>query len=1635
MSSAAVADRGPVADVFPLTPAQEAMLFETLAAPGSGAYVQQFVYRLTGPLDGAALRAAWQSAVDRHPLLRAAFAWRGRARPLHVVLRRVGVPWQERDLRGLGHDEVRRRLESHLHAVAREGLPLERAPQVRLGLWRTGDHDHLLLVANHHLVLDAWSRSRLMSEVVQDYSQRVAGDATPRPGTVPDGGFRSYVAALARCDPGDGRDHFRRLLQGVHAGSRASGILDPRPGEEGRLAAAVPRRAVLRLPAGPLADRAAQDEVTLASVFTAGWLLALARLSGRADVVTGTTVSGRALPEGPLRQLLATGVDLECLIGPTVGTLPVRARVPVAGGAGPWLREVHHQLTELRRHEHVPLARIHGWSAVPRTAALVESIVDFQQFYAVDSLEQPGDGLRVELLEGRERLAVPLAVAGHRAGTDVVVRLDADPERVPHHVLEEVAAVFRGALADVARGVLPPPGGPGDGARRRTASPGEGTGEPGHRTRPPDPVLAPLAAELERRARRLVGERRDEAADRALESEHERWWARPRVGPPGPAAPPAWWVGPPAPEPDQSLHDLVRSRAVGSPQAVAVRSGDAELTYGDLVSRASRVAAALRSRGVAGETLVAVCLPRCPDLVVALLGVLAAGGVYLPVDPAAPRARSDLVLEDARPAVVLASREHAERFRDLAPVLVVEDVLADAAPAGPATTAWTSGDSCGLAYVLFTSGSTGRPKGVAVEHRSVAGFVRRIGEDYDIGPGTRVLAFAPVTFDVSVFDVFATLANGGTVVLAGDRERRSATALQRLLQGERVAVAEIPPAVLPLLDPTTLPHLRLVSVGGEAPAGALVERWSGPGRRFVNGYGPTETTVAVTLMDCRGRWGVPPPIGRPMANHRTYVVAEGMRPCAVREPGELCVAGTGVARGYLGDPAATADRFVPDPWSPVPGARMYRTGDRVRWLPDGTLEFLGRTDRQLSVRGFRVEAGEVEHLARRHPDVDEAVVDVVGDGAHGRLVAWVTGPGAVDEGALRAHLSDVLPSYMVPSVVRRVADLPRTPEGKVDRSRLPDPDEHSRRVAGDGPGPAAVGAPEAGPPVGAAAGSPVTWERIAREVLAPLLGSPVEGPDDDFFALGGNSLQAMQVTSRVRDVFGVEVDLVGFFESPTPRHVAQLVAARTGAALPPAEDAPAPEAGTPLAPVQERLWRTSVEHPDTTVFHAPLALRIRGPLEPAALSDAFARLVDRHLPLRARVEVRDGVPVFADVDGPVVDWRFEDFAGLAPPDRVPAAQRLLREATTEPFDVGRGPLVRVRVLRLAPDDHVVQWVIHHLMTDAWSLGVQLRELAAGYRPGGTAGEDPGEDPAEDAGEDMPRDRSAPPVSYADYVREERAWLAGADARREEDWWRSRLRGAPVLTPVAARRDTGGPASVDGMNVALGPQLGPAVEALARRCGVTLYSVLLSAVAATVGHRGGTDDVLVLTPVAGRTRTRWEALVGFFVNRVVVRVDLGGDPRGAELVRRVHGSSAEAFAHQRLPFDHLHELLRSGADRGPALGVLFSVQNTPQGSSGFSGMTSMEPMPDGSGRDFNPVLELYSPPGETPDLGIVLRQRPEGIAGGLEFDTRALERSAAADLWAAVTLFLERLTIDPGARLSDLSREPAARPAGGSGGPR
>jgi amino acid adenylation domain-containing protein len=995
----------------------------------------------------------------------------------------------------------------------------------------------------------------------------------------------------------------------------------------------------------------------------------------------------------------------------------------------------------------------------------------------------------------------------------------------------------------------------------------------------------------------------------------------------------------------ETLHELIQAQVDRTPDAVAVTFAGASLTFRELDGAANRLARRLRSLGVGPEVRVGVRLERSLEMVVALLAVLKAGGAWVPIDPASPPERQTLLLDEAVVRLVLTPEwveveESSERL--------TSDV--------------SSGNA---AYVIFTSGSTGRPKGVVNTHAGIHNRLLWMQEEYGLGPDDRVLQKTPFGFDVSVWEFFWPLMTGARLVIAQPGGHQDPAYLVRTIAEEGVTTLHFVPSMLQafLEEPdlaARVPSLKRVIASGEALSPELRQRFLArlPGVELHNLYGPTEAAVDVTFWDCRAEGGARVPIGRPVANTRIQLLDRERRPVPIGATGELCIGGVQVARGYLGRPDLTAERFVPDPV--LRGERLYRTGDLARWLPDGAIEYLGRLDFQMKVRGFRVEPGEIEAALTALPGIREATVllreDRPGDR---RLVAYVT-PEDLDAVSLREGLRRRLPEPLVPSAFVMLPELPLTANGKLDRRALAAPDFSGAE-------------PDVEPHT--------ELEREIAAIWAGVLGIDRIGTLRSFFDLGGHSLLATQLVMRMREAFGVELPLRAIFQATTVAAQAELVEkARAGG-----KDSPRVQpivrvsrAGDlPLSFAQERLWFLDQLTPGSPVYNVPIALAVRGRLDVAALERAFAEVVRRHEILRTSFPLRGSRPVQEIAPPTGLTLTVEDFS----PDA--ATGEALR-----PFDLARGPILRTRLLRLAPEEHVLLLTVHHIAADLWAAGILVREVAAIY-----------------SGERLPE----LPIQYADFAAWQRQWLDGAELERQLAFWRRELAGAPPALelptdrprpPVESFRGAGLPWSVD-------RELSRSLQGLGRARGATLFMTVIAALGILLSRWTGQDDLMLGSPIANRPRPELDGLIGMFVNTLAIRIRLAGASTFGDLLAEVRRTSLDAFEHQDLPFERLVEELKPRRDlsRHPLFQVALALQNVRMGTVEVPGLT------------FEP-LSLASATTKF-DLTFTLFEGEDGLAGQVEYATDLFDATTVEHLLGHLRNLLEGIVEDPGAPVEDL----------------
>jgi amino acid adenylation domain-containing protein len=999
--------------------------------------------------------------------------------------------------------------------------------------------------------------------------------------------------------------------------------------------------------------------------------------------------------------------------------------------------------------------------------------------------------------------------------------------------------------------------------------------------------------------------------------------------------------------PDVCLHELIEAQVERTPDAVAVVFEGETLTYRELDERASALASELPAE------LIGISIERSLEMVVGLVAILKAGGAYVPIDPGYPAERVAYMIEDSGVSVLL----------DAATILDRERRRDAGAPRVPDQ----------AAYMIYTSGSTGRPKGALNAHRGIVNRLLWMQQEYGLTPEDRVLQKTPFSFDVSVWEFFWPLIVGARLVVARPGGHQDPAYLVETIRREEITMLHFVPSMLQVFveqpGAEACVSLRKVMASGEALPADLAKRFFArlpQGVELHNLYGPTEAAVDVTYHACRpGEERVP--IGRPVANTRIHILDQEGNEVPVGVAGELFIAGVQVGRGYLHRPDLTAERFVPESLG-GDGARMYRTGDLARWLSNGEIEYLGRIDHQVKIRGFRIELGEIEARLCAHPGVREAVVLV----REQSLVACVAPPVDAD---LRSFLRESLPKHMVPSAFVFLESMPVTPNGKADRKALAlvEPDRRER----------AFTAPR------------TATEEILAGIWRDLLGVESAGVEDRFFDLGGHSLMATRLVSRVRDAFGAELPLRAVFEAPALGDLAARIESERGTARPAPPLRPASrDQAPPLSFSQERLWFLDQLDPGSPVYNIPAALRLSGGLDVRALERSFQEVVRRHEALRTTFPVLDGQPV--QRVAPALDLSLPEVDLSALPEEARAAEmrRIAAGEGARPFDLWTGPLLRVLALRLKAGEHACLLTLHHIVGDAWSFDVLVREVGALYT-------------AFLAGEPSPLPELA--LQYADFAVWQRGWLQGDVLEAEMAWWRQELAGAPTVLELPSDRPRPAARTARGgsIPVALPAGVPGLLQEVCRREGVTPFMALLASFQALLRRMTGLDDLLVGTPVAGRARTELEGLIGFFVNTLPLRGRPIGETTFRERLAEARATALGVFAHPDIPLERLIEDL--GVQRSlahpPLVQVAFALQNAPMGALELPGLTVAPMDLAGATAKFDLTLYLFEEGGR--------------LRGGLEYSSDLFDRATMLRLASQFGVLLEAALGDPGLRLDDL----------------
>ncbi|MEG4517840.1 MULTISPECIES: amino acid adenylation domain-containing protein [unclassified Microcoleus] len=1516
-------------NTFPLSFAQQRLWFFEQLTPGNFTYHILAGVRLTGTLDARALDRSLNELVKRHEVLRTAFKTIN-GQPVQAIASHLELKILEIDLRSLPETARDREVERLIAAEAKLAFDLSQAPLLRAKLLQLSDSSWVLLLSTHHIISDAWSMGIFIQELATFYQAFSTGKPSPLPElSVQYADFATWQRQWLQGEVLETQAAYWKKQLGGNLPVLNLPTDRPRSAVQ-TFRGAVHKFTIPKAIAEEIAQLSQREKATLFMTLLAAFKTLLYRYTGQEDILVGSPIANRNRRE------------IEEVIGLFANTLVFRTNL----SSNPTFKELLGRVREVAlgayNHQDLPFEKL--VEIVQHERDLSHNPL-FQVLFSLRNVRTPQiklPGVTLSNLEIEQKTArFDLALDLEEGLEGINATLEYSQDLFDASTARRIAGHFITLLESIA-------------------------------TNPEQPISnLPILTKPEQQ--QLLFEWNN------TQSEIPK---------------------------NQCVNELFEAQAERTPDAIAVVFQNEYLTYRELNKKANNLASYLQKIGVNPEVLVGIYVDRSLEMMVGLLGILKAGGAYVPLDPAYPPERLGFMLEDAKISVLLTQKKLLESLPKNSASLVFLD--AD----------WEGISSCGgpvvglqnssnLAYVIYTSGSTGKPKGVQISHASAVNFLNSMRQQLAIANRDVWLAVTSLSFDIAALELFLPITTGSRVVVASREVASNGEKLLETLTNSGATVMQATPASWKMLLAAGWQgnHQLKILCGGEALPRQLANQLLLRGAAVWNLYGPTETTIWSTLYQV-DRKDESVSIGRPIANTQIFILDSYLMPVPVGVFGELHIGGAGLSRGYLNRPELTAEKFTPNPFAEDPihasfilhpssfilSERLYKTGDLARYLPDGNIEFMGRSDHQVKVRGFRIELGEIEAVLSQYPAVREAIALVREDNpGDKRLVAYIVANSELRAGHgdtapthsefinhLRVFLKQKLPQYMVPSAFVLLEAMPLTPNGKIDRRSLRAPDTNTAEFESN------LAVPR------------TPDEQLIAEIWAEVLGLERVGIHDNFFELGGHSLLATQAIARLREAFKIELPLRVLFESPTVASLSSRmdqISSEQKQEAPPIDRAPrGPE--LPLSFAQQRLWFLDRLQPGDPAYNIPAAVRLKGAIDMTALERSFQAVINRHEALRTTFGAVEGRPIQLIIPEPTFALSVIDLQHFPQSQREAEAMRLAAEEAQQPFDLANWPLMRVTLLQLGDTEFILLLTIHHIVADGWSLGVLVREMATLYEAFCT-------------GKPSPLPELS--IQYADYAVWQRNWLSGEVLEEKLAYWKQHLGNPLPVLQLPAKQPR---AAVSTYRAALQPfQLSPSLSAalnkLSRQQNVTLFMTLLAALETLLYRSTNQDDMVVGTDLANRTQLETEALIGFFVNILLLRGDLSGNPTFIELLDRVREVTLKAYAHQDLPFDKLVEELRPerSLNQTPLFQVLFVMQNMPMPALELGGLT-LTP------------LEIDSKIAKF-DLVLFVGETEQGIAGTWKYNTDLFDAAAIEQMSGGFETLLNSIVAEPETRLNNL----------------
>jgi len=1411
-----------IADIYPLSPMQQGMLFHTLYDPEASAYFEQFCCTITGTWNLENFQKAWNHLVDQHDIFRTVFNWKNVAQPLQIVLKKRPVDFFVHDLMAMNDDEQKRRIDDFVIRDRSESFDLARGPLMRFNVFQLTADRFYFVWSYHHILLDGWCLSLIISDLMSAYMALEKGAALPhfsRPS------YKGYIAWLMKQDKKKSMSFWTEYLQGFEAPTAL-----PWDNREAGKEFDIREYALTLSPemTVELNDFARKNRVTMSTLIQGAWALVLGRYSGSDDVVFGSIVSGRP----------ADLKGAEQMIGLFINALPVRVRLNRS--VGDMLAMLQEKTLGIQEFSHSFLPDVKACSRVPRSSNLFDSLFIFEN-YPLDSFSFVNeDGIGVTDVKAIEMTNFDLTLCvlpGERLKMTLAYMQGRFRDITIERIMDHLVTCLRAFLDDA------------------SVSAGD------------IDILSPEEKKLILSDFNNTSLSYDES---------------------------------------KTLVELFEEQVLLSGSETAVRFGDQSLTYEELNAHANRLAWMLREQGVVPGTLVGMMFDSPVETVVSIMGILKAGGGYLPIDYEFPESRIQYILGDSAMPVLLTTKKLAGNVEHAVKRICLE-LSDDSFLSQPSHDPERINNAGDTAYAIYTSGSTGNPKGSLIPHRGVVNLVQGLKKEiYAHYEGRlKVAQLASFSFDASVQQIFAALLQGHTLLPVPAAMKRDLGELIPYIIDNKIDIIDGTPSLWGLLIENGLGdreglNLRHIIVGGEALPAVLVRRFGesryGASVRWTNVYGVTEASVDSTHYTVRGdeaknRSHVP--IGTPLANTQIYILDRSRRPVPVGVQGEIYIGGHGLAKGYLNNPGLTEKVFVASPF--IPGERLYKSGDLGRWLPEGAVEFIGRMDYQVKIRGFRIELGEIEVALGSHESVNDCVV-VDRDDPRGEkfIIAYYASEGEIPIAELRSFLGQTLPEYMIPVKFIWLKELPLNTSGKIDRRSLPEPDDLRPEMAVEFVEPRnEMEAKIAG-----------LWKQV--------LGVDRIGVKDNFFELGGHSLRATQVVAAIKKEMNRDVALKAIFECPTVEGLCRVLESRSGETYEPIDALPVQEYYE-MSNSQKRLWFLYKLMPGSSSYNIHGDIMLEGKVDIDAVIESLRIIMERHEILRTMFKEVDDEPRQFVSREMQLTVPVEDVSGMKDADARMAA--IIKEEENFVFNLETGPLFRVRIVKQAKEKHMLLLTMHHIISDAWSSGVLMKEAALLYTQITASGSP-----------------QLPPlrVQYRDFAVWQQRMLESGMLKEHEEYWKKELsHPLPVLdipadrSRPAVQTDRG-----DVCRFSLDAGVSGALKKLTGEKGATLYMTILGIFALFLGKLTQQDDIIIGSPISGRNHPDLQDLIGFFVNTIALRLDLAENLSFVDFMNQVKTKSVDAFAHQDYPFDRLIDVVNPVRDtsRTPIFNTMFVLQN-------------------------------------------------------------------------------------------------------------